>query len=95
METKTEVEQTVPVTGKTVFGAEGLKNPTPKWATNVFRGFFIANKVLTFWFASTKLIPLSALPEIIIGLNAIDFGVWLTARFLGVKKSDIENETSN
>lgn len=85
-----EVEKTVPVTGKTVFGIGGLNSPTPKWATWCFRGEFIANKFIMLWLSATHLIPPTKLPEIILALTIIDGAVWTAARFVGVKKSDFE-----
>ena len=90
MSDKIETEQIVPTTGTTKFGIQGLQNPTPQWATWCFRGEFIANKFIMLWLSATHLVPAAKLPEIILALTIIDGAVWTLARFVGVKKSDLE-----
>lgn len=78
------VETTVEQSGKVKFGMQGLNNPTPKWATYIFRAEFLLNKAIMLFFYS-DLTPLQ-----IKILACIDFLVWGAGRFVGVKKEDYE-----
>jgi hypothetical protein len=86
--TKTEVETTKAITGKTVYGIAGLQNPTPKWATWLFRGEFLLNKGLTIILAGTHAIPQDKLAEYILWVTAIDTVFWAFARQVGIQKPE-------
>jgi len=85
-----EAEVKKQVAGEVKFGTEGLKHPTPMWATWIFRTEFILNKVFCFWLASTGVIQGDAVKETLLVVTCIDAFVWGMARFVGVKKSDFE-----
>lgn len=85
---KTTVETTKAITGTTVFGIAGLQNPTPKWATWVFRIEFFANKALMMFLSGTHSIPPEQLNEWILWTTIIDTIFWAFARQVGIQKPE-------
>lgn len=85
-----QVEVHSEVTGKTVFGMEGIKNPTPLWATWIFRTEFVLNKALLYYLSATSLVPASHLKEVILFVTTVDLAVWGMGRLVGVKKESFE-----
>lgn len=65
-------------------------DPTPKWATWIFRIVFLLTTAVSFWIGSTKLIPDGSKVEIMLALKGLDVVVWGIAKGLGVKKTDYE-----
>lgn len=84
--TITQVEETALVKGKVIFHPAG---PTPSWALWMFRTEFILNKMLLFYLTGTDTIPMSNIKEYVLKITVVDFGVWLFANSLGVKKTDL------
>lgn len=80
-----EVRTTTTVKGKTV---PSFTLPTPVWATWVFRGEFIINKCLMMYLSGTTHTIVDLKNDILI-LTIIDFGVWMFAKSIGVKKADL------
>lgn len=67
-----------------------LTLPTPVWATWVFRAVFLLTTALTIWIAGTGLISESVKVEIMVALKALDVLIWGAARFIGIKKRDLD-----
>ena len=67
-----------------------FNQPTPAWATWVFRVVFFMTTGLSIWIASTNLIDDGGKVEIMTALKALDFVVWGIGKGLGVKKEDYE-----
>lgn len=57
MTEKIEAEQITPVTGKVGFGVGQISNPSPVWATWVFRIVLYAASITTFIVTTAKGIP--------------------------------------
>lgn len=85
-----EVSSTKVVKGTTV---ASFKLPTPVWATWLFRGEFIINKCLMMYLSGTTHTIVDLKNDILI-LTIVDFGVWMFAKSIGVKKSDLGLEES-
>jgi hypothetical protein len=85
-----EVSTTKTVKGTTV---ASFKLPTPVWATWLFRGEFIINKCLMMYLSGTTHTIVDLKNDILI-LTIVDFGVWMFAKSIGVKKSDLGLEDS-
>jgi hypothetical protein len=77
---------------KTVFS---FKQPTPAWATWVFRIVFILTTAAIMLIAAEPDIPDNLKIKLGAYLKALDFVIWSIARGLGVKKEQIENETDS
>lgn len=77
-------------TTKTVKGTvvASFKLPSPVWATWFFRGEFIINKCLMMYLSGTTHTVVDLKNDILI-LTIVDFGVWMLAKSIGVKKSDL------
>lgn len=75
---------------KTVIGSEGLKHPTPVWATWLFRVEFVLNKVALYVLGSTSLVSPDNVKESLIWIAALDMLIWGLARFIGEKKESYE-----
>lgn len=88
--TSQEVSTTKIVKGKLV---ASFKYPTPIWATYIFRIEFIINKCLMMFYAGTSM-HVENVKEKILYLTVIDFGVWMFAKSIGVKKEDLGLEDS-
>ena len=86
-----EVSTTKLVQGKTVLS---FTKPTPLWATYFFRIEFILNKCLMMYYAGTSM-HIENVKEKIFIMSVIDLGVWLFAKSIGVKKSDIGFDEEN
>jgi hypothetical protein len=84
-QTTQEVNTTKSVTGTTVLS---FTKPTPVWATWIFRGEFIINKCLMMYLSGTTHTVVDLKNDILI-LTIIDFGVWMLAKSIGVKKADL------
>lgn len=72
-----------------------IQNPTPKWATWLFRIVFLLTSVAVFLVSNEPSIPDPFKIRIALWLKALDVFVWGIGRGLGVKKSDFENEQNN
>ena len=83
---KISVEETKIVKGKTTFNPKG---PTPSWAIWMFRTEFVMSKILAIYLTGTDRVPMTDIKEYMLIITAVDFGVWLFANSLGVKKQDI------
>lgn len=81
-----QAEKTTLVKGKTTF-APG--SPTPSWALWMFRTEFVMSKVLMLYLTGTDRVPSTDLKEYALIITAVDFGVWLFANSIGVKKKDL------
>lgn len=70
-----------------VKGTVGISfiNPTPMWATWIFRVEFFANKAFLLWMSSTNIIHPEQMKGIVGTLAAIDFFVWGIGKSIGVK----------
>jgi len=90
-EEKIEVETTKEIKGKTVLS---FKEPTPVWATWVFRIEFFLNKALMMYFSGTSH-QISDLSDKILILTIVDFVTWGIAQSIGVKKSDVGIQDGN
>lgn len=77
---------------KTTFS---IKDPSPKWATWLFRIVFLLTSVAVFLVANEPSVPDTLKVRIAVWLKALDVFVWGIGRGLGVKKSDFENEQNN
>lgn len=84
-----QVEKQETVKGSTVLS---FTRPTPMWATWVFRAEFVLNKAITMYLTGTGTIEEGKIKEYLLIMSIVDFLVWLGARSLGVKKTDIESE---
>lgn len=90
----TDNKETVQVTkeipkGKLTFG--NVNNPTPMWATWLFRIEFVASKAVLMWITATTLITNpTTVKELVLILTVIDFATWGFGRLIGVKKADYE-----
>ena len=74
--------------GKTYFGKTGLRNPTPMWATWIFRTEFVINKAVLMILGASSAFTPEQVKESIVWIAAIDYAVWQIAKFIGVKKED-------
>ncbi len=79
-----------PTRGTTKFGVGQLSNPTPMWATYLFRAEFILNKVLLFVLSASSLFTPEQVKESLVWIGAVDLAVWTFGRFLGVSKDEFE-----
>lgn len=61
-----------------------VKKPTPTWATWVFRVVFILCGIAAYIVAGDKAIPAETAVRVMLYLTAIDRGVWLLSRAIGV-----------
>ena len=80
---------TVNVKGTTKFGLNQVTNPTPMWATWVFRIEFLLNKTFMIWVAATASIPKEHLNEMILYASLIDGFFWGIGKFIGISKDQI------
>lgn len=80
-----EVSATKVIKGTVV---PSFKLPSPIWATWFFRLEFIINKCLMMYLSGTTHTIVDLKNDILI-LTIIDFGVWMFAKSIGVKKSDL------
>ena len=87
-ETTTEVQTTEQSKGKLVIS---LTQPTPMWATWIFRVQFFANKAILFYLAGTTLIPPDMIKQDILILASVDLFVWGIAKSLGIKPPETNN----
>jgi len=81
-----QVEQTEIVKGKTTF-APG--HPTPLWAIWVFRTEFVLSKMLLLYLSGTSTVAAENMKEYVLKITVVDFGIWLFANSIGVKKKDV------
>lgn len=85
-----EAEVTKQVKGTTTLS---FADPTPRWATWVFRVEFFLNKALLMWITSTNIVAPEHIKGVVATLAAIDFFVWGIGRSIGVKPP--ENDAKN
>lgn len=83
----TEVLTTDSVKGKLRLS---ISDPTPMWATWIFRIVFLLTTGAAIWVAGTKLIATDNKIEIMLALKTIDFMIWGLGKLLGIQKPDIE-----
>lgn len=84
-ESTTEVQVVKPVKGKTVIS---FKQPTPMWATWIFRCVFLLTTAAFFVIASDGTITPESKVQIFLYMKAGDFVVWGMAKGVGIKKED-------
>ena len=89
---ETQVQTTEVVKGKIV---PSFKLPTPMWANWIFRTEFVINKMAMLYLAGTDKIPAEDIKEYLLIATVLDFGVWLFARSIGIKKQDLGLDDEN
>lgn len=89
MSDTTTVETTKEVKGNLVLSSTA---PTPRWATLLFRGQFILNKMFLVIAGGTSMVDPKHLQEAILWAAAIDIGVWTFARMIGIQKPVIDTD---
>lgn len=86
-ETVQEVKQETTVTGKVTFGKNGIKSPTPVWASWIFRIVFILTGVVTFIVLGDAAITPDVKVRLALYLKGLDMAVWAITRAIGVEIS--------
>ena len=71
-----------------------ISQPTPKWATWLFRIVFLITTAGMIWVGATRLIQDDSKVEIMLAMKVLDVVVWGIGRGLGVKKEDYEDTVS-
>jgi hypothetical protein len=86
-QSSTQVETAEQVKGTLKIGAQGIVNPTPMWATWIFRIEFFLNKALLYYFTTTTTAQMSAeeVKHWLVVLIAIDGFVWGIGKSMGIK----------
>lgn len=90
-ETLKTAEVTEQIPGKLVVS---LKQPTPKWATWIFRAVFLLTTAATIIIAARNDIADNQKVLIMVYMKAFDVVIWGMGRGLGIKKQDFESEQS-
>lgn len=67
-------------------------NPTPAWATWVFRGVFLLTTAATIIIAAEPHIPDDVKVRIGVYMKAFDFVIWGLGKGIGVKKETFTSE---
>lgn len=87
-----EVESTSDQKGKLVIGMKGINNPTPMWATWIFRIVFLLTTAATFIIAGDVRIDGGTKAQIFMYMKAFDFVIWGLGRGIGIEKSQFEEK---
>ena len=91
-ETTQKVTETATETGKTAFGIGQIGNPTPMWATWVFRIFFYAASLTTVIVSSNKHITPETALAIVEYLGYAVMGVHGLSKMVGVDVTQYERD---
>jgi len=81
-ETTQPAEVTQQVKGNLVVS---FNQPTPKWATIVFRAVFLLTTAISLWISGTNLVQEGSKVEVMLALKCLDVMVWGAAQSLGIK----------
>ena len=86
----TQAEVVEPVKGKTVIS---FTQPTPMWATWIFRSVFLLTTAATFVIAGKENLDNAIKVQIFLYMKAGDFVIWGLAKGVGIKKEDFAKES--